>query len=249
MEYQELNAKIISRWCREGWEWGEPISHEVYEKAQSGTWDVYLTPTKAVPHEWLGELSGKRILGLASGGGQQIPIFSALGAKCTVLDYSSEQCKSERLVADREGYGVDIVNADMTKKLTFDDGTFDIIFHPVSNCYVEKVEPIFKECYRVLKRGGLFLGGYSLDINYVFDDNEENMIYSLPFNPLKDPKQYEDSIKNDWGIQFSHSIEEQINGQLKAGFRLLSLYEDTGGVGLLHEHNVPSFIATLSIKE
>ena len=159
MEYQELNAKIISRWCREGWEWGEPISHEVFEKAQSGTWDVYLTPTKAVPHEWLGELSGKRILGLASGGGQQIPIFSALGAKCTVLDYSSEQCKSERLVADREGYGVDIVNADMTKKLTFDDGTFDIIFHPVSNCYVEKVEPIFKECYRVLKRGGLFLGG------------------------------------------------------------------------------------------
>ena len=226
-----------------------PISHEVFEKALIGTWDVYLTPTKAVPHEWLGELSGKRILGLASGGGQQIPIFSALGAKCTVLDYSSEQCKSERLVADREGYGVDIVNADMTKKLPFDDGTVDIVFHPVSNCYVEKVEPIFKECYRVLKRGGLFLGGYSLDINYVFDDNEENMIYSLPFNPLKDPKQYEDSIKNDWGIQFSHSIEEQINGQLKAGFRLLSLYEDTGGVGLLHEHNVPSFIATLSIKE
>lgn len=249
MEYQELNAKIISRWCREGWEWGEPISHEVYEKAQSGTWDVYLTPTKAVPHEWLGKLSGKRILGLASGGGQQIPIFSALGAKCTVLDYSSEQCKSERLVADREGYDVDIIKADMTKKLPFDDGTFDIIFHPVSNCYVEKVEPIFKECYRVLKRGGLFLGGYSLDINYVFDEKEENMIYSLPFNPLKDPKQYEDSIKNDWGIQFSHSIEEQINGQLKAGFRLLSLYEDTGGVGLLHVHNVPSFIATLSIKE
>ena len=249
MEYQELNAKIISRWCREGWEWGEPISHEVYEKAQSGTWDVYLTPTKAVPHEWLGKLSGKRILGLASGGGQQIPIFSALGAKCTVLDYSSEQCKSERLVADREGYDVDIIKADMTKKLPFNDETFDIIFHPVSNCYVEKVEPIFKECYRVLKRGGLFLGGYSLDINYVFDEKEENMIYSLPFNPLKDPKQYEDSIKNDWGIQFSHSIEEQINGQLKAGFRLLSLYEDTGGVGLLHEHNVPSFIATLSIKE
>lgn len=249
MEYQELNAKIISRWCREGWEWGKPISHEAYEKAQSGTWDVYLTPTKAVPHEWLGKLSGKRILGLASGGGQQIPIFSALGAKCTVLDYSSEQCKSERLVADREGYDVDIIKADMTKKLPFNDETFDIIFHPVSNCYVEKVEPIFKECYRVLKRGGLFLGGYSLDINYVFDEKEENMIYSLPFNPLKDPKQYEDSIKNDWGIQFSHSIEEQINGQLKAGFRLLSLYEDTGGVGLLHEHNVPSFIATLSIKE
>jgi len=36
---------------------------------------------------------------LASGGGQQIPIFSALGAECTVLDYSSEQCGREREIA------------------------------------------------------------------------------------------------------------------------------------------------------
>ena len=248
MGYQEINAGVIDGWCREGWEWGQPISHQVYQDALHGRWEVYLTPTKPVPHAWFGELAGKRVLGLASGGGQQIPIFSALGARCTVLDYSPRQCESERLVAEREGYQVTVVQADMTRPLPFEDEAFDLIFHPVSNCYVEEVRPIFRECYRVLKQGGLFLGGYDTGINYAFDDDEERITYSLPFNPLKDEALYEASLRNDWGIQFSHTLEEQLGGQLQAGFRLTDLYEDTNGQGNLHRHNIPSFIATRCVK-
>ena len=226
MEYQELNAEIINKWCQEGWEWGQPITHEIYENAKKGLWGVYLTPTKL----------------------QQMPVFTALGAACMVLDYSGEQCRSEKMVAEREGYSIEIIQEDMSKKLPFDDESFDIIFHPVSNCYVEKVDTIFKECYRVLKKGGIFLGGYDLGINYVFDDEEKEMIYTLPFNPLKNPQHYQDSIKNDWGIAFSHTLEEQIGGQLKAGFTLTDLYEDTNSSGRLYERKVPSFIATRCIK-
>lgn len=248
MNYKKINAETIDHWCADGWVWGQPISHETYESALRGAWGVYLTPTKTVPKEWFGELKGKKVLGLASGGGQQIPIFTALGADCTVLDYSSKQCESEKLVAEREGYTVEILQADMTQRLPFEDESFDLIFHPVSNCYVEEVLPIFKECYRVLKKGGILLGGFDIGINYVFDEKEETLTYALPFNPLKDKQIYEDSIRKDWGIQFSHTIEEQIGGQLQAGFQLTHLYEDTNGVGNLHEHNIPSFIATRSIK-
>ena len=248
MEYQKLNAEIISKWCREGWQWGQPITHEEYVQAKEGQWDVLLTPTKFVPKNWFGPLAGKKILGLASGGGQQMPIFAALGAQCTLLDYSQEQCSSDRMVAQREGYSIEIIQADMTKPLPFPDETFDMIFHPVSNCYVETVEGIFKECYRILKKGGIFLGGYDLGINYLFDEDENELKYALPFNPLKDPALYEVSMKNDWGIQFSHTLEEQIGGQLKAGFILTNLYEDTNGAGRLHDLNVPSFIATRCIK-
>ena len=178
-----------------------------------------------------------------------MPIFCALGAECTVLDYSAVQCESERMISDREGYSLEILQADMTKPLPFGDETFDIIFHPVSNCYVEAVEPVFRECYRILKPGGVLLGGYDIGINYLFDDNEDRIVYSLPFNPLKDRKLYEEAVKNDWGIQFSHTLEEQLGGQLKAGFRLTDLYEDTNGSGNLHEHNVPSFVATRCVKE
>ena len=132
--YQEINSKTIDRWVEEGWEWGKPVSHEEYEKAKAGTWDVKLTPVKFVPHDWFGDLKGKRVLGLASGGGQQMPIFAALGAQCTVLDYSQRQLDSEKLVAEREGYDITIVRADMTRRLPFDENSFDLIFHPVSNC-------------------------------------------------------------------------------------------------------------------
>lgn len=217
-------------------------------KAQGGEWGVYLTPTKSVPREWFGELKGKRLLGLASGGGQQIPIFTALGAVCTVLDYSPRQCASEEMVAEREGYQVEVIRGDMTRRLPFADRTFDLIFHPVSNCYVEEVEPIFRECFRVLKPGGALLGGYDTGINYIFDEDEDKLTYPLPFDPLKDEALYEVCMREDMGIQFSHTLEEQIGGQLRAGFQLTHLYEDTNGAGRLHEFHVPSFVAVRAVR-
>lgn len=69
MNYREINAETIDRWIEEGWEWGKPIDHETFVRAAKGEWDVVLTPTKPVPHEWFGSVKGKKILGLASGGG------------------------------------------------------------------------------------------------------------------------------------------------------------------------------------
>jgi len=249
IDYQDINARTIDRWVEEGWEWGKPVPHEVYERAQRGEWDVLLTPTRPVPHEWFGELKGRKVLGLASGGGQQMPVFAALGADCTVLDYSSRQIESERMVSEREGYPIRIIQGDMTKPLPFHDGEFDLIFHPVSNCYVEEVRPIWKECYRVLKHGGYLIAGLDHYLNHIVDRDETMIVNSLPFNPLKDPEQMRQLQEEDAGVQFSHSLEEQIGGQLEAGFRLLSLYEDTNGEGRLHELGIPSFIATRAVKE
>lgn len=247
-QYTEINSKIFDKWATSGWEWGQPINHSVFERAKNNDWFVLLTPTKPVPKEWFCELNNAEILGLASGGGQQMPIFAALGANCTVVDYSEKQLLSEKEIAKRENYDINIVRADMTKPLPFEDESFDLIFHPVSNCYIEDVLPVWKECYRVLKKGGILLAGLDNGINYIFNDEETAVIHKLPFNPLKDKQLYEDSIKNDCGIQFSHTIEEQIGGQLQAGFTLTGIYQDTNGVGRLHEFNVPSFYATRSTK-
>lgn len=248
MGYQEINSETISGWCRDGWEWGRPISHETYERALRGDWEVYLTPTKPVPHGWFGQLRGKKLLGLASGGAQQIPIFAAQGAECTLLDYSEEQCRSDRLFAENEGYTVEIIRADMTKRLPFEDESFDLIFHPVSNCYVEKVEPIFRECFRVLKPGGVLLGGFGLGLQYAFNEETGRLENALPFNPLMDERLYEESLRSNSGIQFSHTVEEQLGGQLRAGFTLTELYEDTNGYGVLQELNIPDYIATRAVK-
>ena len=248
MNYQDVNARTIDRWIEAGWEWGTPISHEIYQAAQRGAWDVLLTPTKAVPHAWFGELRGKRVLGLASGGGQQMPIFTALGAQCTVLDYSERQLESERMVSQREGYDIRILRADMSKPLPFEDGEFDLIFHPVSNCYVREVRPIWRECFRVLRSGGALLAGLDNGMNYIFDDDERMLANPLPFDPLVNPEYMAQLEATDSGVQFSHTLEEQIGGQLEAGFVLTGLYEDTNGEGRLHEFNVPTYVATRAVK-
>ncbi len=250
MNYQDINAQTIYRWIKDGWEWGIPISHEDYLEAVKGNWSMLLSPTKPVPKEWFGELKGKRVLGLASGGGQQMPIFAALGAVCTVFDYSEKQLESERMVAEREGYDIRIVRGDMSKPLPFQDGEFDLIFHPVSNCYVREVKPIFKECFRVLAPGGALLSGLDNGVNFLFaDEDKRDELSVFPFDPVANPEQRKQLEAEDDGFQFSHTMEEQIGGQLEAGFRLTHLYEDTNGSGTFHEHHIPSFLATRAVKE
>lgn len=248
MDYQDVNAGTIDRWVEEGWTWGIPVSPETCGRARRGEWNVLLTPTKPVPKSWFGDLSGKSVLGLASGGAQQMPIFALLGARCTVLDYSKKQIESELAVARREGYDIRAICADMTKPLPFEDGEFDIIFHPVSNNYVRDVRAIWRECFRVLKPGGYLLSGTDHFVNYIADDDEREIVNSLPFDPLANPVQRAQLERDDAGMQFSHTLEEQIGGQLEAGFRLLELYEDTNGEGRLHELNIPTFLAMRSQK-
>lgn len=248
MKYQDINAQVIDGWCRNGWEWGTPVSREVCENARKGIWDVLLTPTKKVPHEWIGGLRGKRVLGLASGGGQQMPVFALQGAEVTVLDYSQAQLDAERMVAEREKYAISIVRSDMTEPLPFADDFFDLIFLPVANCYVENMRPVWKECHRILKKGGALLSGMDNGICFAFDETETALVHTLPFNPLKNSGQRECLEKSGSGFQFSHTIDDLIGGQLDAGLQLTGIYQDTGGSGNLHEHGVPAFWATRSVK-
>ncbi|MDO4594745.1 MAG: methyltransferase domain-containing protein [Tissierellia bacterium] len=248
MKYTDINSKKIDSWVENGWIWSKSVSHEEYEDAKKGKYNIKLTPVKYVPKDWIGDVKGKKVLGLASGGAQQMPIFNALGAICTVLDYSEKQLEREREVQQREGYDIEIIKYDMSKPLPFEDETFDMIFHPVSNCYVEEVKPIFKECYRILKKKGRLLSGLDIGINYAFDLKEEKLENTLPFNPLKNKEHLRQMQEEDGGIQFSHTIEEQVNGQIEAGFILKAIFDDTNGVGNLHEHNIASYIATYSIK-
>lgn len=115
IDYTKINSETWDLWADDGCEWSLPISHEGYEKTTADNLAVYLTPCITVPHEWFGELKDKKVLGLASGGGQQMPVFAKLGAECTVFDYSDKQLDADRMVAEREGYSIEIIKGDMSK--------------------------------------------------------------------------------------------------------------------------------------
>ena len=181
----------------------------------------------------------KKLLGLASGRSQ----VYGIGFLRRTASRRKRGCGAGRTFSFRCENGYD-------KTGSFSDESFDLIFHSVSNCYVEEVIPIWQECYRILKKGGVLLAGLDNSMNYLFDDEEEReIVNSLLYHPLQNPDQMRQLRKTDGGIPFSHSLEEQIGGQLKAGFRLTALYEDPNGEGRLQEPNIPTFLATRSIKE
>jgi ubiquinone/menaquinone biosynthesis C-methylase UbiE len=250
-KYTDINIALINKWVKNGLEWVlPPISHEDFLKVKDGDYVIPLTPNKPVPKEWFPQLKGKKLLGLASGGGQQMPVFAALGADCTILDYSDEQLANEKFVSQRESYKINIVKADMTEKLPFKDSEFDVIFHPISNSYIEDVYHIWNECYRILKDGGILIAGMGNGLVYLFDNVEKLplvVVNKLPYNPLKNPEQYKKINFEYDNIQFSHSLEELIGGQLKAGLSITDLYEDYDNTGVLREY-APQYIATRAIK-
>ena len=257
-DYTQINARVWDTWAEGGLSYTVPLPHDEFIAAKRGQWSVILTAHRPVPQEWFrpylrnGKLDGYRILGLASGGGQQMPVFTALGAACTVMDLSDSQLASERMVAAREGYEIEIVQADMTKPFPFENDTFDLIFHPVANCYIEDVHPVWRECYRVLKPGGVLLAGLDNGMNFLVDDITARPLVikrGLPVNPLKlPPDELAELAASNDGFQFSHTLEDQIGGQLKAGFILTDVYEDVEDHPIAIEAGIPSFWASRALK-
>ena len=172
-----------------------------------------------------------------------MPILTAAGARCTVLDYSPAQLEAERQVAAREGYDINIVRADMTEPLPFADASFDLVINPVSLCYVREVEPIWREVARVLRPGGVLLAGLDTGLNYVVDEAEQRIVRGLPFDPLANPALMADLEAEDDGVQFSHTLDELLGGLLRAGFAIDDLFEDVNGEGRLSELGIPTMLA------
>jgi ubiquinone/menaquinone biosynthesis C-methylase UbiE len=181
----QFNKRAWDRQVEQGNRWTIPASREEIERARHGYWQVLLTPSKPVPGSWFPPLPGLDLLCLASGGGQQGPIFAAAGAKVTVFDNSPGQLAQDRMVAERDSLNIRIVEGDMVDLSCFSDESFDLIFHPVSNTFIPAVRPVWQESYRVLRSGGALLAGFNNPVIYIFDFAlyEEGILqakYALP---------------------------------------------------------------------
>src|SRR4030042_6873542 len=115
MDVRAYNREKWDLQVEHGNPWTIPCSPEVIAAARQGEWSVLLTEQRYVPRSWFPQdLHGVDILCLASGGGQQGPIFAAAGAKVTVFDNSPRKLAQDRLVAGRELLSINLVEADMT---------------------------------------------------------------------------------------------------------------------------------------
>jgi SAM-dependent methyltransferase len=255
MDIRAYNRRAWDRCVDKGDPWTIPVSSEIIAAARRGEWQIVLTPRKPVPRAWFPDLKSLDVLCLASGGGQQAPILAATGASVTLLDNSPKQLAQDRLVADREGLELTLVEGDMRDLRGFADESFDLIFHPCSNCFIEEVRPVWREASRVIRQGGALLSGFSHPIVFCFDPELEKqgvlqVKYQIPYSDLKSLTDEERRRYTDAGepLCFGHSLEDQIGGQLDAGFTLTGYYDDFSVEAQLLARFMPGYGATRAIK-
>ena len=257
--------KVVS-YNREKWDaqvnkanrWTVPVSTEEIDAARSGQFTIVLTPAKPVPRNWFpATLNGCDLLCLASGGGQQGPILAAAGANVTVFDNSPNQLAQDRAVADRDHLRLKTVQGDMANLSCFSSESFDFVFHPCSNCFAQDIRPVWKEAFRVLRPGGVMISGFCNPLKFIFDEaaldqGKFDIKYSIPYSDLTSlsAEEFERFAKEDEPACFGHTLEDQIGGQIDAGFAINGFYEDDWGPDsddVISKH-IKSFIATKATK-
>ena len=186
----------------------------------------------------LKDVAGKKVLCLASGGGQDSVAFGLLGADVTVLDLSDVQLERDRQAAEHHNLAVTTIQGDMCDLSVFTDNRFDIVWQPYSLNFVPSVEPVFREVARVLQPGGIYQvaianpfaqsvdddawdgSGYSL--RGLYTDGEDISCYY----PHWDVEQPDGTIvKIDSPHEFRHTLSTVLNTLARNGFVFLFLQE------------------------
>ena len=239
-------------------QWTKPVSTDEIEAARRGDFSIILTPNIPVPRDWFPEsFKDLDVLCLASGGGQQVPILAALGANVTSFDNSQKQLDQDAFVAERDGLQITTEKGDAADLSRFSDESIDLIWHPVSNCFMPDLKPVWNEAYRVLRKGGTMLAGFHNSFIFIFDrfkDEKDGILevkHSLPYSDLKDLTEEERSLllEGDEAMEFGHTLDQQIGGQISAGFSIIGFFEDywSDDATALNKY-CPTFIATKALK-
>lgn len=96
------------------------------------------------------------------------------------------------------------------------------------------------------------LAGFMNPIFYLFDiekadQGELDARYKLPYADSQYPEIAEKMIAEGDALEHGHSLDDQLGGQVDAGFAIIGFYEDKMRNTIISEYT-PTYIATRAIK-
>ncbi len=189
----------------------------------------------ADPLGWLGDVTGKRVLGLAAGGGRHGPLLATAGAIVTVVDLSPAMLALDRRVAAERGLTLTLVEASMTDLSGLAEASFDAVIQPVSTCYVPDVAAVYGEVARVLRPGGVYASQHKQPISLQATAGpvgpRNHFVIAEPYDregPL--PAAGEGCWHRESGaVEHLHRLEDLLGGLCRAGFVLENVVEPRHG--------------------
>lgn len=226
-DYYSLNKKWWDKMAEEGCGYSQPwldLDPAEIQKLSEGRKEGL--PDKLAdmfPIEIFQDVKGKKILCLASGGGQQSAVFGILGAEVTVVDISDGQLKGDKVAAKHYGYEVRTVQSDMSDLSKLTDREFDLVFQPPSMGWIPDPSLVYSKVARVLKPNGLYRADAQNPIAQFVDVNSwdgKGYQVSVPY-----------SVKERKGekgfVEYRHYLGEIFNGLIECGFEIEHVEEMT----------------------
>ena len=217
------NARMWDRYARTQRRFARPVTDKEFaQRVQAVTHDPFLE----------GQLTGRRLLCLGSGGGMQSALYAAAGAEVTVVDISPEMLALDREVAADRGLMLKTLEASIDALQAIADGQFETVVQPVSSCYVPDVEAVYREVARVTAENGLYVSQHKQPGSLQASVKPGNLGYLMESayytsGPL--PAVVGSPHREEGTFEYLHRFESLIGGLCRAGFCIEDLTEPLHG--------------------
>jgi SAM-dependent methyltransferase len=198
--------------------------------------DATSARAKIDPEGRLGEITGKDVLCLAGGGGQQSAAFALLGANVTVVDLSVEQLQRDREIAAHYQVRIETLQGDMRDLSCLRAKSFDIVWQPYSLNFVPNVLGVFSQVANVLRHDGIYRFNCA---NPFFsgltekDWNGEGYLLKQPYRDGAETTCADSAwvYTSDESVpkprEYRHTLSTLINGLIEQGFVIRHLSDST----------------------
>jgi SAM-dependent methyltransferase len=178
---------------------------------------------------WLGgNVTGKRVLCLAAGGGRHSVLFAAAGAEVTVVDVSPEMLALDRKVAAGRRLKINVVEASMDDLSMLPAAHFEIVIQPVSTCYVPDVLAVYREVARVTVAGAPYISQHKQPASLQAEvlPSAKGYLLNEAYYRNGPLPSVDGSLHRESGtLEFLHCWEELLGGLCRSGFVIEDLLE------------------------
>jgi len=197
--------------------------------------------TRVDPLNILGDISGKRVLCLAAGGGQQSAAFGLLGADVTVFDLSDEMLARDQAAASRYGLRIKTIRGDARDLSVLPNEAFDAVWQAHSLSFIPDLDRLFDGVVRVLRTAGIYHLSAWNPLAYGADERWTGTGYLLRDGYIEgaeavcgdgfwDIVDAEGQTKRVAGPrEFRHTLTAIMNGLIAHGFVFLDVHEEPLG--------------------
>ena len=248
--YASINRRGWNLLCRSGCDSSQVVGPAALSHAQQ-----LLDSNGWLPWDQL-----RTILCLAGGGGQQAPMFAALGYEVTVADNSPAQLALDRQAATRYGVLIESVLCDAMDCTPLAGRSFDLVYQPVSTLYLPDVRLCYQQIAQLLEPGGLYWSEHwnpvemQLDETLAWDGTAYRLSRPQGIGPVPAPAGSRPENAVCW--HYIHRLNDLLGGLCSTGFSIVAFAERPGadlsappGTRAHLGDFIPGFFAVLARKE